>query len=318
MRLIAILFLAFSANAVCQGFPSRPVRIVAPGAPGAAGDVLARVVASKLSDTIGAQTIVENRLGAGGVTASDYVAKSAPDGHTIMVGFNSTHGSVIFFSKNVPYDPVKDFTPISGGAEAQTGLAVHPSLPVTNAKEFVEYAKKNPGKLSYGTPGFGSSTHFTFEMFKLAAGIDVLHVPYKGSAPAMVDLIGGQIPVMFATMPSLMANVQAGKVRLLAVVENKRYRKMPEVPTLSETVLPGFNPPVIWLAFFGPAGIPAPVLEKLNANIVGALKSPDVRAKLDGAGLEPMPSTSAELAALIRSDIEIYRKITTQLGIKPE
>jgi tripartite-type tricarboxylate transporter receptor subunit TctC len=234
------------------------------------------------------------------------------------VGFNSTHGSVIFFSKNVPYDPVKDFTPISTGAEAYTALVVHPSVPVGTAKEFVEYAKRNPGKLSYGTPGFGSSTHFTFEMFKLAAGVDIVHIPYKGAAPAMSDLIGGQIPVMFTTMPTAIPNSKSGKIKLLAVVESKRYHGLPDVPTLAESAVPGFDPPIIWLGFFGPAGLPGPILNRLNTEIVKALKSTDVRQRLGASGLDATGSSAEEFAALIRSDIEIYRKITTQLGIKPE
>jgi len=305
------------APAMAQDYPARAIKLVVPYAPGGSTDLLGRAIAQKMSESMGQPVIVENRGGGGGMIGSDWVARSAPDGYTFMLGTGATHGIVKFTSKALPYDPVKDFTALTEAVEVPIALVVNASIPANTAMEFVEWTRKNPGKVSFGSSGTGSPHHLAGELLKQVTGIDMVHVPYKGAGPAMQDLIGGQIPAVFTTLSTAIPQMRGGKIRILGLVESRRQPSVPEVPTIGESV-PGYAMPRSWLGFFGPAGMPAPIVKRLNAELVKALHDPDTRAKLEAAGM-PVAGTSAEeFAAVVRNDIEMYRKISTSAGIQPE
>jgi tripartite-type tricarboxylate transporter receptor subunit TctC len=304
-------------QAQAQAWPVKPIRLVVPYPPGGSTDLLARSMGQKLGEALGQQIIVDNRAGASGMLGSEIVARAAPDGYTILLGTGATHGLNLLLSKTVPYDPVKDFTPITAAAEVPIILVVHPSVPAANAKELVEYGKKNPGKLAFGSSGTGSPHHLAGELFKQVGGIDLVHVPYKGAAPAVQDLIGGQIPMVFTTLSTALPHIRAGKIRAIGFVEAKRQASVPEIPTIGES-LSGYVMPVSWLGFFAPAGLPEPILKRLNAEIVKAVQSPDVRAKLEAAGMPVVGTGAEEFARMVKDDIETFRRIVTAAGIKPE
>ena len=303
--------------AFSQAWPSKSIRLVVPYPPGGSTDLLARTIGQTVGASLGQTIVVDNRAGAGGMLGSDIVARSAPDGYTILLGTGATHGLTLLLSKTIPYDPVKDFTPITAAVEVPIILCVHPSIPGTSAKDLVEWAKKNPGQLAFGSSGTGSPHHLAGELFKQVGGIDMVHVPYKGAAPAVQDLIGGQIPAVFTTLSTALPHIRGGKIRALGFVEGKRQASVPEIPTIGES-LPGYVMPASWLGFFGPAGLPDAILKRYNAEIVKAVQSPEVRARLEAAGM-PVVGTSAEdFARMVRDDIETFRRIVTAAGIKPE
>ena len=303
--------------ALAQGYPQKSITIVVPYGPGGSTDLLARSVAQRMSESMGQAVIVENRAGASGMIGSEVVARAAPDGYTLLVGTGATHSIVQFTNKAVPYDPVKDFTPLTEAVEVPIVLAVHPSVPANNAKEFVEYVKKNPGKISFGSSGTGSPHHLAGELLKQMTGIDMVHVPYKGAGQAVQDLIGGQIPAIFTTLSTALPQMRGGKIKILGLVEAKRQPSVPEIPTMGES-LPGYAMPRSWLGFFGPAGLPAPIVKRLNAEMLKALHAPDIRAKLESAGMPVIGTSAEEFVTVVKDDLEMYRKITTAAGIKPE
>ena len=305
------------APALAQGYPQKSITIVVPYGPGGSTDLLARSVAQRMSESMGQAVIVENRAGASGMIGSEVVARAAPDGYTLLVGTGATHSIVQFTNKAVPYDPVRDFTPLTEAVEVPIVLAVHPSVPANNAKEFVEYVKKNPGKISFGSSGTGSPHHLAGELLKQMTGIDMVHVPYKGAGQAVQDLIGGQIPSIFTTLSTAIPQMRGGKIKILGLVEAKRQPSVPEIPTIGES-LPGYAMPRSWLGFFGPAGLPAPIVKRLNAEMLKALHAPDIRAKLEAAGMPVIGTSAEEFATVVKDDLEMYRKITTAAGIKPE
>jgi len=303
--------------ALAQAWPSKPIRLVVPYPPGGSTDLLARTIGQKVGEALGQQIIVDNRAGAGGMLGSEIVARAAPDGYTILLGTGATHGLTLLLSKAIPYDPVKDFTPITAAVEVPIILCVSLQVPAATARELVDYAKKNPGKLAYGSSGTGSPHHLSGELLRQVAGIDVVHVPYKGAAPAVQDLIGSQIPMVFTTLSTALPHIKAGKIRAIGFVEAKRQPSVPEIPTIGESV-PGYVMPASWLGFFAPAGLPDPILRRLNAEIVKAVQSPDVKAKLETAGMPVVGTGSEEFAKMVKDDIETFRKIVNAAGIKPE
>ncbi len=305
------------APALAQEYPHKAITIVVPYGPGGSTDLLARSVAQRMSESMGQPVIVENRPGAGGMIGSDFVARAAPDGYTLVLGTGATHGIVLFTNKTVAYDPVKDFTALTEAVEVPIVLAVHNSVPANNAKEFVEYVKKNPGKISFGSSGTGSPHHLAGELLKQMTGIDMVHVPYKGAGQAVQDLIGGQIPSIFTTLSTALPQMRGGKIKILGLVEARRQPSVPEIPTMGES-LPGYAMPRSWLGFFGPAGLPAPIVKRLNTELLKALHAPDIRAKLEAAGMPVIGTSAEEFAAVVKDDIEMYRKIATAAGIKPE
>jgi tripartite-type tricarboxylate transporter receptor subunit TctC len=321
MNRIAAIFIAAIIAApstlLAQGFPSKPIRFVVPFPPGSGLDIMARMVGQKVSESTGQPVIVDNRAGANGLIGSEYVAKSAPDGYTLLTGTSSTHGSAPFITKNLPYDPVKDFTPITNAVMTVMGVSVHPSVPAGNIREFIDYAKKNPGKLSYSSSGTGGALHLVAEMFKASFGLDIVHVPYKGAAPALTALVAGEVNMTVNSAPDSAPTARAGKIRMLAVAETQRWAGLPDVPALAE-ILPGYDRPPGWYGFFGPAGLPQPVLARLNAEIVKALNAPDVRGKLETAGLAVVPGSPEQFSALLRRSLELYAQAVKIAGVKPE
>ena len=317
IRTLLVAVLVFPLIALAQAWPSKPIRLVVPYPPGGSTDLLARTIGQKVGEALGQQIIVDNRAGAGGMLGSEIVARAAPDGYTILLGTGATHGLTLLLSKAIPYDPVKDFTPITAAVEVPIILCVSLQVPAATARELVDYAKKNPGKLAYGSSGTGSPHHLSGELLRQVADIDVVHVPYKGAAPAVQDLIGSQIPMVFTTLSTALPHIKAGKIRAIGFVEAKRQPSVPEIPTIGESV-PGYVMPASWLGFFAPAGLPDPILRRLNAEIVKAVQSPDVKAKLETAGMPVVGTGSEEFAKMVKDDIETFRKIVNAAGIKPE
>lgn len=312
LPLLAAPLLAFA-----QPYPSKPIRLIVPYPPGGSTDLLARSVAQKVGESLQQQVIVENRGGGGGTLGSGIVARSAPDGYSLLLGTNATHTLAMFFIKGLQYDPVKDFTPLTAAVVVPIALAVHTSVPANNAREFVEYAKQNPAKVSFGSSGTGSPHHLAGELLNQVVGLSMVHVPYKGAGPSMQDLIGGQIPAVFTTLSTALPQARNGKIKILGMVEAKRQPTVPDVPTIGESV-PGYAMPVSWLGFFGPAGLPADIAQRLNKEFVSALNDPDTRARLEKGGMPVLATSIAEFEAMIRNDIEAFRRITTGAGIKPE
>jgi tripartite-type tricarboxylate transporter receptor subunit TctC len=308
------LFLAvFVTAAHSQTYPSKPIRWIVPFPPGGSTDILARVVGQKLTEAWGQPVIIENRGGAGGTLGAAEAAKAAPDGYTLLMGaIHHTIATSVY--PKLPYDFIKDFAPITVVANVPNVLVINPSVPANNAKELIAYAKANPGKLSYGSAGTGTAHHLIGEQFNLLAGVDIVHVPYKGSAPAIADLMGGQVQVMYDTIASALPHIKAGKVRPLAVAPGKRSAALPDIPTLSEAALPGFDV-TTWFGALAPAKTPPEIVAKLNKEMVDILKMPDVAKRLADAGAEPVGNTSEQMAAQIRRETEEFGKIVKQAKI---
>jgi len=303
-----------AAPALAQSYPTKPIRIVAPSTPGDAPDVIARLVADKLSVALGQQVVVDNKPGAGGVVGSESVAKSAPDGYTLIMGNAGSHGINAAVYSKLPYDIQRDFAPVSQVAIAPNVMVINPSVPANSVAEFIAYAKSQPGKLSYASGGNGSSAHMSMELFKSMAGIDVQHIPYKGSSPALTDLIGGQVAVFIGNMPPTVPHIKAGKLRALAVTTKTRSALMPELPTIADT-LPGYET-VAWFGVLAPAGTPPDVVSKLSVEIGKIARSPEMREKLVAMGAEPVGGTPEEFKAVIDRDIAKWKPLAQKVGIK--
>ena len=314
-HILAVVAVAFTTAALAQPYPSKPVKLVAPSTPGDAPDVIARLVADKLSTALGQQVVVENRPGAGGVVGSDYVAKSAPDGYTLIMGNAGSHGINAAVYTKLPYDIQRDFAPVSQVAVAPNVMVINPSVPANTVAEFIAYAKANPGKFSYASGGNGSSAHMSMELFKSMSGIDLQHVPYKGSSPALTDVVSGQVVAFIGNMPPTVPLIKAGKLRALAVTTKSRSALMPELPTITEAGLPGFET-VAWFGVLAPAGTPPDVVNRLSAEIAKIAKSPEIRERLVAMGAEPVGSTPEEFKAVIDRDIAKWKPLAQKVGIK--
>ncbi len=312
MGVVALL----ASTAMAQGYPNRTIKIVVPYPPGASTDAVARTIALKLGEVFAQPVIVENRAGASGNIGSDFVAKSAADGYTLLMGTDATHATNVHVAKNPLFDPVRDFTPITIAVGNVIALAVHPSFPGNSVAELVEHAKRNPRKLAYGSSGNGSPHHLAGELLRQLTGIDIVHVPYKGGGIAVTDLMGGQIPMMFASLAAVVQQAKAGKVRLIGVVESSRFAGLPDVPTIGETVR-GFEL-ASWLGFFGPAGVPAPIVARLNAEIVKALHAPDVRARLEPLGMSILAMSSDASLSMVKAETEKRGRLIKAAGIQAE
>jgi len=317
-----VLFLAAAAlltpgNAHAQAPSSRPLKIVVPFPPGNGTDILARLMAPKMTQALGQPVVVENRGGANGMIGAEAVARAAPDGTTILFTSPSTHVTSIFLSKNLPYDPVRDFTPITAAVEPVTVMIVNPSVPANSVKELIAYAKAHPGKLDYSSPGIGAVFHMSGELFKLGAGVDIVHVPYKGASPALAGVVAGEVSIGFNALASVLPHMRSGKVKVLAVLEANRYPGLPQVPSIGEFV-PGFEKPASWFGLFGPAALPAPVLARLHEEIVKSLKERDVSSKIDELAMSVIANTPEQFSAMIRTGIEQYGRLIRAAGIQPE
>ena len=309
-----LVCLPLVAAAQATDFPNRAIRIVVPFPPGGATDAAARLVAQKMGEHWGQPVVVDNRPGAGGNVGSDIVAKSPADGYTLVMGVTGSHAINTSLYSKMPYDPVTDFVAISQVAVVPNVLVVHPSVPASNLAELVALAKKEPGKLDYASLGNGTAAHLGMEMLKSAAGIDITHVPYKGSAPAVSDLIAGQVQMMVDGLPSSLPHVKAGKLRAIALTSLHRAPALPDLPTIAETY-PGFYADA-WSGLFAPKGTPQPVVDKLSAEVQRILKLPDVREKLAALGAEPVGSTQAEFTAHVRREIDKWAKVVKTSGAK--
>ncbi len=296
--------------------PARPIKIVVPFAPGGTTDMLARLVGQRLTQSWGQPVVIENKPGAGATLGADIVAKSAPDGYTLLMG--AAHHTIAqqVYAK-IPYHFDRDFAPITMVAMVPNMVVVNSEVPAKNIAEFIALAKTQPGKLNYGSAGAGTAHHLIGEMFKLRAGVDLVHVPYKGSAPAVADLLSGQVQLMFDTVTSGLPQVKAGKLRALAVTTAKRSSAMPDVPSLSETALPGFDVGT-WFGLLAPAATPPAIVQKLNAEIVKIIQQPDVRKQMLEAGSEPMGNTSQQMAAQIKAELEAFESVVKQIKLVVE
>jgi tripartite-type tricarboxylate transporter receptor subunit TctC len=306
-----------AAAAHSQTFPTRPIRVVVPFPPGAGLDTMARLVGPKLADALGQPVVVENRAGANGVIGSEQVARSAPDGHTILATTTSTHVAAAFLVKKLPYDPRRDATPITAAAEAVTVLAVNAALPVDSPQQLVDYLKRNPGKVAYGSAGVGNYFHLIGEMFQSSQAVDILHVPYKGIVLAVQAAATGEVQMVFSAVNNVVPHMKAGKLKTLAILNRGRYAGLPDVPTAAET-LPGFVRPDSWFGYLGPAGLPQPVLTRLNTEIVSALKAPEVRSKLENMGFVLIGNSAAEFMKMYMDGFDIYGRIVKAANIQPE
>jgi len=302
--------------AAAEDYPNRSITLVVNFPAGGSTDAMARILREPLSQGLGQSIIIDNRGGAGGTTGAAAAANAKPDGYTLLLSVNSSLITNKFLQKNFPFDPRAAFAPITLTSDVALVLAVHPSLPVHGVSELIDYARKNPGKLAYGSAGIGTMHHIIGELIKQKTGIEMVHVPYRGGAPLIQDLIAGNVKVSFNTLPTALPQAQAGMIRIIAVAEKTRLPELPDTPTIDETIPGVIN--IGWNGLLAPAGTPAPIIDKLNAVAVAALKTPDVVAKMKLQGLHAMSSTPAEFASLIAREVDYWGAIIPAIGIQPE
>jgi len=315
--LIAVLALLFaSAGASAQSYPNKPIRLVVPYPAGGPLDIMARAIGQKLTEAWKQPVVVDNRAGAGGNIGADFVAKSAPDGYTLLMGAVATHAINPSLYSKIPYDPVKDFAPVALVAQVPNILVVNPALPAKTVQELIDLARAKPGYLNFASGSTGSTGHLAGELFNTMAGVKMVHIPYKGAAPATADLLGGQVQLMFDNLASALPNVKAGKLRALAVTTLARSPAMPDLPTIAESGLPGFDL-TTWFGILVPAGTPPEIVARLNAEIVRALNAKDMRERLEKMGAEPPANNTPEhFAAFIRAEAAKYAKVVKESGAK--
>jgi tripartite-type tricarboxylate transporter receptor subunit TctC len=315
LRVFVSTVLALAAATAGAQYPTKPIVIISPFAPGGTSDFVGRVVAQKIMENNPSwKMVIETKPGADGQIGSDYVAKSAPDGYTLVLGPSSTHAIQASVFKKLPYDVLRDFTGITMLGATANIIAVNPAVPAHNVKELIAYAKANPGKLNFSSPGTGTSVHISGEMFNDAAGIDMLHVPFKGSGPSMTAVLGGEVQVLVENISAAVPNVKAGRLRPIAVTSMTRSSALPEVPTLNEAGLPGFEV-LAWFSMFAPAATPKDIINRLNVEFVKALRDPKVQEQMLSRGLEPRPMTPEEFNAIWRKDVAKYAVIVKKANI---
>jgi len=303
--------------AAAQSYPSRPVTLVVPFPAGGGGDVLARALQERFSQALGQPVVIENKAGASGTIGTTYVAKAAPDGYTLVLGNIGTHAINAALFKNLAYDPVKDFTPISHAVDVRYVVVVSAKGKVSSLPDLVAAARQSPGKLNFGSGGPGQGPHLGGEILKRAANIDIMHIPYKGGAPMMTALLSGEVDLLITDIPSVIGQIKGGSLRALAVTAKERAPILPDTPTTPEVGLPDFQM-YAWQALFAPAGTPAPIVDKINAAFVQALRSPEVTQRIVASGSEIAASTPAALGAFQKSEIDKWSRIISEAGIKPE
>ncbi len=310
-------FLALSSCvAMSQGFPNKPIRWVVPSTPGDGSDVTGRLIADRISKELGQPVVIDNKPGAGGVLGSEAVAKSAPDGYTMIVGNAGSHGVNAGIYPKLPYDVVKDFVPVALICTTPNVMVISPNVKAKNVAEFVAYAKANPGKVNYASGGVGSSSHLSAELFKSMTGVEMTHIPYRGAAPAVAAVLGDEAQVMIGNLPPWSAQIKAGKVQALAVTTGKRHHSLPDVPALAE-VLPGFET-IAWFGVLAPAGTPKAVVDRVNALVNEALDQADVKARLATLSCDPAPSTPEAFAARVVGDVARWKKLAAEKNIRAD
>ncbi|GKS86417.1 tripartite tricarboxylate transporter substrate binding protein [Acidovorax sp. SUPP1855] len=300
-------------TAFAQAFPNKPITIIVPFAAGGTTDILARVIGQGLSAELGQSVVVDNRAGAGGNIGGQMAARAPADGYTLFMGTVGTHAINAALYKKMPFDPVKDFAPLTRVANVPNLLVANPNQPYKTVQELIAYAKANPGKVNFGSSGSGSSIHLSGELFKSMAKVDMQHVPYKGSAPAVTDLLGNQIGIMFDNMPSAIQHVRSGKLRPIAVTTAKRSPELPDVPTIAEAGVSGYEA-TSWFGMFAPAGTPAPIVAQLNKALVKVLSQPETKKKLADQGAEPVSETPEQFAAFIQAESAKWGKVVKESG----
>lgn len=315
-RIVCLLAaLAFAAGASAQGYPSKPVTLIVPFPGGSTPDIVGRALAQKLHEAWGQPVVVENKTGAGGNIGTAEAARAAPDGYTLVIGINGPVAVNKTLYKTLPYDPEKDLQPISLLAVGAQMLAIHPSVPASNLKEFVAHVRNNPGKLSYGSVGAGSGSHLTMELLKSQAKLDMVHVPYRGFPPAVQDLLAGNIQATFAIVPAVLGNVKAGKLKGIAVTSEKRSELAPDVPTVAEQGFPRFDA-TVWIGLLSPAGLPKDVLAKIAAETQKGMADPELRKRLGASGFQIVGGTPEQFASFIRSETKKWGDIVKLTGAK--
>jgi tripartite-type tricarboxylate transporter receptor subunit TctC len=309
------LLAATSMAALAQGaYPTKPIRLIVAFPPGGSTDIVARLVGQKLSERVGQQLVVDNRGGAGGTIGTETAARATADGYTLTMGTTSTHVIAPAIFPNVKYDPVRDFEPITLVAITPYMLVLHPGVKARTLKEFIALAKSQPGKLNFASAGAGTTTQIAMEMLKLAAGIDLVHVPFKGNGPAGTAAMGGEVQALFGSMPAVLPHAKAGRLNPVAVGTAKRSSALPNVPTVAESGYPGFEVS-LWLGFFAPKSTPAPVLKKLYGELTAIAQSPEMKEPFERNGADPITTTPAELRKLMSSELEKYRKVIKAANI---
>jgi tripartite-type tricarboxylate transporter receptor subunit TctC len=317
-RAVPVLLCALLApTASAQDYPSKPIRLVVAFPPGGSTDIIGRMVGQKLGERLGQQVVIDNRGGAGGTIGTEIAARANPDGYTLTMGTTSTHVIAAGAYAKLKYDPVKDFEPLTLVATTPYLLVVNPGVKANTLKEFIALAKAQPGKLNYASAGTGTTTQLAMEMLKTAAGIDLVHVPYNGNAPANTATLGGQVQALFGSMPAVLTQAKAGRLRPLAVGTPKRSPSLPDVPSVAESGYPGFDAS-LWLGFFAPKGTPAPILKRLQAELTAIAQSPEMKEQFERNGAEPLTNTPAEFTKLIKTEIDKYTKVIKAAGIKLE
>jgi len=315
--LVGTLSLAIALPAAAQGFPSQPIRLVVPYAPGGTVDILARALGDAMTPLLGQTVIVENRPGAGGTVASAHVAQSAPDGYTLLVADVGPLAISRSIYKNLSYDSVRDFQPITLGTVSTLTVSTHPSVPVKNLRELVAYAKSQPGKLNFSSSGIGSIIHTAGELFNMAAGVKMVHIPYKGGAPAVTAVLSGEVQVGFLQLPTTLPLAQAGRVNILAVTQGTRSRLAPNIPSVGEAGVSGYDVSV-WQGVVAPRGTPRETVNRLNTAIVAALNRPDVKARLSGLGFDIVTNTPAEFGEMMRVEAEKWERVVRTANIQAD
>ncbi|KQP41581.1 tripartite tricarboxylate transporter substrate binding protein [Pseudorhodoferax sp. Leaf274] len=300
-------------GAAAQAYPNKPITMVVPFSAGGTTDILARIVGQALTAELGQSVVIDNRAGAGGNIGGQLAARAPADGYTLFMGTVGTHAINESLYKKMPFDPIKDFAPLSRVANVPNLLVAHPAQPFKTVPELIAYAKANPGKINFGSSGSGSSIHLSGELFKSMAKVDMVHIPYKGSAPAVNDLLGNQIAIMFDNMPSAIQHVRAGKLRAIAVTTAKRSPELPNVPTIAEAGVPGYEA-TSWFGLFAPAGTPAPIVAQLNKAIVKVLNTPDVKQKIAAQGGDVVAETPEQFAAFIKAETAKWGKVVQESG----
>ncbi len=312
---VGTVLLASAASAATSGYPTRPIKLISPWAPGGANDIFCRALAQKLTESLGQPVVVENRPGAAGTIGSDIAAKAPADGYTLVMGSSPTHSIAPGLYPNLPYDPLKDFAPITLAAVVPNILVVNPALPIHSVKELIEYAKAHPGKLNFSSTGNGSSQHLFGELFKYLTAIDIVHVPYKGTAPALNDLLSNQVQMAFENPPALLPHIRAGNLRALAVAGSKRSASLPDLPTVAEAGVAGYDVSV-WFGLFAPAGTPKPIVEQLNGAIQAALASPDIKTRMNGFGAEIVGIGPEGFDSYLRKEVPKWASIIKAANVK--
>jgi tripartite-type tricarboxylate transporter receptor subunit TctC len=317
MRIALAFLLSLALEAAAQPYPAKSIRFIVPFPPGGSADILARAIGQKAGEGLGQSFVVENRPGAGTAIGAEALAKSPPDGYAIMIGTVSSHAINPALNPKLPFDPVRDFTPISLVATIPFAMIVHPSVQAKTVEEFIALARAKPGTLNYSSAGSGTSNHLAGELLRSMTGIDIVHIPYKGSAPALNDLVSGQVAMMFDLVLTAAPHVRSGAVRGLAVTGAQRSSALPALPTVAESGVPGYEVSA-WFGIFAPAGLPQPAVQRLNTEFVKALQQPDLRQRLASQGAEPLTSTPDEFAAYLRSEIDKWAKVVKAAGMKPD